>query len=80
MCSAPTQVILHALDDFFAGGFRVPQQKTIGVKNHTRCTETALKSIVLYKRFLNWMQFPVLCQAFDGKNIFTFDAPDGKHT
>ena len=80
MRSTPTQVILHALNDFLAGGLWISQQKTIRVENHTRRAEAALKSIVLYERFLNWMQFPVLCQSFDGKDLFSFDAPDRNHT
>ena len=50
----------------------------ISVQDHARRTETALKGIVFYECFLNRMQFSVFCQAFNGENIFTFDAPDGK--
>jgi hypothetical protein len=61
MRSTPTQVILHTLNDFLAGGLWISQQQTISVENHTWRAETTLKSIVLCKRFLNWMQFSVPC-------------------
>jgi hypothetical protein len=74
MCPASAQVTFHAPNYLGFGRLRISQQQTISIENHTRCAETALKSIVLYERFLNWMQFTVACQSFDGKNLFSFDA------
>ena len=79
MRRAPTQIILHAFDDLLARGLWIPQQQTVCVENHTRRAETALKGIVLYERLLDWMQLAVLCQTFDGKNVFSLDAADRRY-
>jgi hypothetical protein len=54
--AAAAEVVVHLADDLFASRPRGLQQQSVRVKDHPGRAETALKGVMLQKRFLDRMQ------------------------
>src|SRR6185369_7404068 len=63
---ATAQIAFDAMADLRVRGIRVAIQNLLRRHNHARCTETALRAMLVPESFLHAVQFAVLRQALDG--------------
>jgi hypothetical protein len=66
---AATQVSFQGLSYFIFIGSPVMLEQVCRRHDHSGCAETTLQSMTLIKRFLEWVQFPVIRQSFNRSNL-----------
>jgi hypothetical protein len=71
--TAPAEVTVHALQQFVVAGNRFLFQRAGQFHDHSGDAITALVRLLHEKRLLHRMQFPVCCEAFDGRDFLSFD-------
>jgi hypothetical protein len=78
--SATADVAIQAADDLGAGRSGIAAEKSHSGEHHPAGAVTALESAFLQKGFLDWVQFSILLESFNGGDFPGADGIDGSDT
>jgi len=67
VAGAAAQVAFDTLTDFFFGWIGIAAKQLHRLHNHTRGAVAALQTVFFPKTFLDWVQFAINRQPFDGR-------------
>jgi hypothetical protein len=76
--SATAEIAVERVPNLVTRRRPVPLEKLNDGHNHARCAIATLKAVALPEAFLNAMQFPILREAFDGRDLCAISL-DGEH-
>ncbi len=73
MRGAPAQVSVHSGNDLLAGQPGIFQQQAVGIHDHAGGAKAALHSAMLDKLLLKGMEFPILREPLNRRDLFAAD-------